>query len=167
MGILGGGTLKEGEGSLGVFELYGRKGVAPRLEVGARTTGFIAVKGIVIGALMVEGKYQLIPTRPLVAVGMGVSYYALEFNSRSFTTVGLYPAVWIGSPRLFVGTRMILVTMGTTDSDKVGTGSLLGITIGGRLGEQLSIRPELTLYAPLDGEESPLIIGGLGLSFRL
>lgn len=167
VGFLGGGMLKEEGGGLGMFELYGRMGIAPRLELGARTTGFLAAKGVAIGALMAEGRYQLKATQLLIAAGMGISYYALKINDQSFSTIGLYPAVWIGSSRLFAGARMILVTMGAKNSDEVGTGSLLGITIGGRLGEQLSIRPELTLYAPLYEGGSLFLMGGLGFSVRL
>ncbi len=167
LGLVGGGSLEEGGGGLGMFELYGRVGVASRLELGARTTGFLAVGGVTTGALMAEGKYQLVTTWPLVAVGMGVSYYALEFNNQTFSTLGLYPAVWVGSSRLFAGARMIVVTIGAENSDEVGTGSLAGFTIGARLGGRVSLRPELTLYAPLYEGSAPLLVGGLGLSFRL
>jgi len=165
-GIVGGGSLEKDEsGGVGLFELYGRMGVAPRLELGARTTGFLATEGIATGAIMVEGKYQLVTTRPLVSAGMGVSFYALEVDDDSFYTIGLYPALWIGSPNLFAGVRMIIVTIGASNSDEVGTGSLVGLTIGTRLGGRVRLRPELTLFAPLGGP--PLLVGGLGIAFRL
>ncbi|ACY46945.1 hypothetical protein [Rhodothermus marinus] len=165
VGIVGGGSLEEGGGGVGMFELYGRRGMTPRLELGARTTGFLATEGIATGAIMVEGKYQLVTTRPLVSAGMGVSFYALEVDDDSFYTIGLYPALWIGSPNLFAGVRMIVVTMGAENSDEVGTGSLVGLTIGGRLGDRVPFRPELTLFAPLGGP--PLLVGGLGIAVRL
>ncbi|AEN71989.1 hypothetical protein [Rhodothermus marinus] len=148
-----------------MFELYGRRGMAPRLELGVRTTGFLATEGVAMGALMVEGKYQLVAAHPLVSLGMGVSYYALEVDDDMFSSIGLYPAVWVGFPRLYAGARMIVVTIGTSNSDEVGTGSLVGLTIGGRLGDHVRIRPELTLFAPLGGP--PLLVGGLGIAFRL
>ncbi len=162
VGIVGGGSLEKDEsGGVGLFELYGRMGVAPRLELGARTTGFLAV--------MVEGKYQLVTTRPLVSAGMGVSFYALEVDDDGFYTIGLYPALWVGSPNLFAGVRMIVVTMGAENSDEVGTGSLVGLTIGTRLGGRVRLRPELTLFAPLcEGcERGVLLVGGLGIAVRL
>ncbi|MDQ7041514.1 MAG: hypothetical protein Q9M35_11305 [Rhodothermus sp.] len=151
-----------GGGGLGMFELYGRMGVAPRLELGARTTGFLSV-----GAVMAEGKYQLLTTQPLVAAGMGISYSTFEFDGQSFSTIGLYPAIWIGSSRLFASARMIVVAIGAENTDEVGTGSLAGFTIGARLGRRVNLRPELTLYTPLYEGGAPVLVGGLGLSFRL
>jgi len=168
VGIVGGGSLEEGGGGIGMFELYGRRGMAPRLELGARTTGFLATEGVAIGAVMVEGKYQLVTTRPLVSLGMGVSYYSLKWGDDTFYTIGLYPALWIGSPRLFIGARMLVVTIGASNSNEVGTGSMVGLTIGTRLGDRVRLRPELTLFAPLyEGGTSFLLIGGLGFSVRL
>lgn len=71
-------------GGVGLIELYGRYGVSPRFEIGARTTGFLAAEGIVLGAVMMEGKYQFVTRSPQVAVGMGVSYYGLELEDERF-----------------------------------------------------------------------------------
>lgn len=169
VGITGAGALGDDEGGgVGLIELYGRYGVSPRFEIGARTTGFLAAEGIVLGAVMMEGKYQFVTRSPQVAVGMGISYYGLELENERFSTVGLYPSLWIGSPRLYTGARMLIVTMGSTGSDEVGTGSLAGVTVGGVIGNRMRLRPELTLYKPLyEGGNGWLWVVGLGMALRL
>jgi hypothetical protein len=168
VGMVAGDMLgDDGGGALGLMELYGRYGLAPRLEIGGRTTGFWAAGEGALGAIMIEGKYQLLTQRPLVAAGMGLSYFGLRAGEGQFVTLGFYPALWLGSPHFYTGMRVILIAAGSSIDDEVGTASLAGFVLGGTVGNSVRLRPELIVYIPLTGSDRhPLLLGGLGLSFR-
>jgi hypothetical protein len=133
-----------------------RYGLGHHLDLGVKFAGFPP-----FGTVYGDVRRQLTGDGVPVTAGVGGSYVAVEDSDYSFAA--LYPSLAVGTDRLWVAGRGILVFTGNA-GEVLPAGQLWGLVAGGTLGEDVKLLPEVELYF---GGDSPVIGFGLGLQFQI
>lgn len=139
-----------------------RYGLGHDLDFGAKFAGFPP-----FGTLYGDVRWQLMDEPVPVTAGLGLSYAGLtvtvDGSDSDLSFSALYPSLAVGTDRLWVAGRGILVTTGSAE-DLFSSGSLFGLVAGTSFGDGVRLLPELEIYF---GDASPLVGFGLGLQFDL
>lgn len=151
-----------GDGAAGFWpELGIRYGLGHDLDFGLKFAG-VPPFGTVYGDLRMRFVDAPVP----VTFGLGASYAGVTVtvndSDSDLSFSALYPSVAVGTDRLWLAARGILVTTGSAE-DLFSSGSLFGLVAGTSFGHRVRLLPEAELYF---GEE-PLLGLGLGLQFTL
>lgn len=134
---------------------HGRIGLGDRWDAGAQLSPFV---------LFTDVKYQLVDQSVGVAADVGVS---AGFPN----LVGVYPALFVGTDRFYVGGRVAALssTQDLDDDDVVVdeefSSTLPGIMVGASLGNQVRIMPELNLYFPTN-DRDPFFLPAIAFKYR-
>ena len=142
-------------------EVYGRFGIAERVDAGVKMTGVPPWAW-----LMGDVKYQVVDGPFAVAADMGVSYagtgVTIDDDSSDIGFLGLYPAIMAGTDRLYGGAKLIYIAAGDGDTEWL-SGNLYGLFAGTSFGERWRFLPEVHVYF---GDETA-VLGGLGVQYTL
>lgn len=132
-----------------------RLGLGGGFDVGAKFAG-VPPFGTIYG----DVRWQLVPGPLAVTAGLGGSYAGVtEVDGEEFTFSAVYPSLAVGSDRLWVAGRGIIVSTGSADELFVSD-ALWGVVAGTALGDRVRLLPEIEMYF---GEDEVLLGLGLGL----
>ncbi len=139
-------------------ELAYRRGFGGGVDAGIR---------LGIGLIGMDVKYQFLDGPLYAAVNMGGSLFGVLTDEDS-AVLGLYPAVLVGTRRLYAGYRHVFLT-GTVEiwggnsnfSQGVST-----IVLGGVWGQRWQFLPEVNIYLPPEKGQDMLLSYGVGIRYR-
>ena len=159
---LGAGVmLGAGGAGVGEFAVLGRRGVAEGFDLGAKVWGvppFLGIYGDVRSQLQTE---------PFLVSGtLGASFFSVrqtvDGEETGTSTTALYPAVLIGSDRLFAGARWTQLFGSAGDlEERYGLG-FPGVILGASFGSRVSVAPEVNVHFGDD----VLVLPGAALIYR-
>lgn len=162
-----GATGVSGDTDFGVLpEVYARYGFSERVDAGAKITG-IPPFGLVFG----DVKYQLVDGPVALAADLGVSYAGgsadISFggdepSEEGYSFVGLYPAVMVGTDRLYGGAKAIYIASGIADTEWI-SGNVFGLFAGTSFGDRVRLLPEVHAYFGDD----VAVLGGIAFEFGM
>ncbi|MDX1674382.1 MAG: hypothetical protein R3314_06200 [Longimicrobiales bacterium] len=141
-------------------ELGVRYGLGANLDLGVKFAGIPP-----FGTTYADLRWQITDAPVPVTAGLGGSYVSWDPGNETdtFSFSALYPSLAVGTDRLWVAGRGIIVSAGTT-GDLFVAERLWGIVAGTSIGDRVRLLPELQVYF---GENDPLVGLGLGLQFRI
>ncbi|MFW5947631.1 MAG: hypothetical protein ACOCUW_03975 [Gemmatimonadota bacterium] len=147
------------DSSLGLWPEAGvRVGLGHRFDLGARFAGVPP-----FGTFYGDIRYQLVPGPVAVTAGLGGSFVDATFNDDDVSFSAVYPSLAVGSDRLWVAGRGLIVSTGSADQVFVSE-SIWGLVVGSSIGGDVRLLPEVEVYFGTDATET---IVGLGLGVQV
>lgn len=146
-------------------EVYARYGFSDRVDAGAKIAG-IPPFGLLFG----DVKYQLVDGPVAVAADLGISYaggsadipFDDDESEEDYSFVGLYPAIMVGTDRLYGGAKAIYIAGGTADTEWI-SGDVFGLFAGTSFGDRVRLLPEVHAYFGDD----VAVLGGIAFEFGM
>lgn len=139
-------------------ELGVRYGLGSNLDLGVKFAGIPP-----FGTTYADLRWQATAKPVPVTFGLGGSYVSLDFGDGAddFSFSAIYPSLAVGTDRLWIAGRGIIVSAGSP-GDLFVSEQLWGLVAGTSFGDRMKVLPELQVYF---GESDPLVGLGLGLQF--
>jgi len=139
--------------------IYSRFAAFKNTDIGINLVGLPGV-----GAVGADIKYPLveIDSSFYVSLDFGISYSAGDWGS----TIGYYPAIFVGTERFFGGGKMIIADFDVDFFGKnEGTGSLPEFFIGTSIGNDFRLIPILNILVSPEFDDAIFLID-LGLEYK-
>jgi hypothetical protein len=136
---------------------YGRFGIVENIDAGLK----LSYPGPVV---LADVKYQITEEPLLVSADLGFSY--MFNNPQDFNrALVFYPTLLFGTEHLYGGAKLIYIV------GKSQKTALPGILIGGSIGDEFRITPELNVYLSqssnlLDKKAFPIPVFGFGFQYH-
>lgn len=136
-----------------------RVGVGGGVDAGLKFAGFPP-----LGALYGDVRWQFLEVPLPVTAGLGASYagWGGSDGSEGFSFAALYPTLAVGTDRLWVAGRGVVITAGAPWEDALFSSTIWGIVAGTRIGGRFRLLPEVELYV---GDGGTMLGLGMGVQF--
>jgi hypothetical protein len=136
-----------------------RYGLGHDFDLGVKFAGFPP-----FGTIYGDVRWQLLEGPVPMTAGLGGSYVGIsDVDGDDISFSAIYPSLAVGTNRLWVAGRGIIISSGVGDHIFVST-QLWGLVAGGSIGDRMKLKPEVMAYF---GSDDALVGFGLGLEFRL